>query len=361
MAESHLFAADPLTRAIEGIVAAGGSSAAEARIVAENLVTANLLGHDSHGIGMIPRYVDSLLEGGLVPNQSPTVKLDSGSMLALDGNRGYGQSIGRQAMAMAIERAKQHGTCIMGLGRSHHLARIGQWAEQATAAGLVSIHFTNVISRAIVAPFGGGDARFGTNPVTIGIPLPGEPPMILDFATARVAQGKMRVAYNKGVKVPADHLIDDAGRPTDDPKFAVVPPFGAIRTFGEHKGFGLAVVCELLGGALTGGGTWHEEYKGNKQVLNGMLSIVFDPARLGTGDAFAAEARAFLDWVRSGPAEQGVDKVRIAGEPEREWSARRRVEGLPVDATTWADILAAGEKVKVPRATTQARAEGRAV
>lgn len=360
MSSNPLFQAAPLTRAIEGIVAAGGSSAEEARIVAENLVTANLLGHDSHGVGMIPRYVDSLLEGGLVANQRPTVKIDSGAMLAVDGNRGYGQVIGKLAMEMAIERARAHGTCIMGIGRSHHLARIGQWAEQATAAGMVSIHFTNVISRPIVAPFGGGDARFGTNPVTIGIPLPGEPPMILDFATSRVAQGKMRVAHNKGVKVPPDHLIDDQGRPSDDPRFAVVPPFGAIRTFGEHKGYGLAMVCELLGGALTGGGTQHAPWDGNKQVLNGMLSIVFDPARLGTADAFAHEARAFLDWVRNGPVGEGFDRVRLAGEPEREWKAKRLAEGLPVDATTWNEILAAGEKLKVPRDTTDRRARDRA-
>lgn len=359
MSSTHLFHAAPLTRAIEGIVAAGGSSAEEARIVAENLVTANLLGHDSHGVGMIPRYVDSLLEGGLLANQTPTVKIDTGAMLAIDGNRGYGQVIGKRAMEMAIERARVHGTCIMGIGRSHHLARIGQWAEQASAAGMISIHFTNVISRPIVAPFGGGDARFGTNPVTIGIPLPGEPPMILDFATSRVAQGKMRVAHNKGVSVPPDHLIDSDGRPSNDPRYAVVPPFGAILTFGEHKGYGLAMVCELLGGALTGGGTQHAAWDGNKQVLNGMLSIVFDPARLGTADAFAQEARAFLDWVRAAPVGEGHDRVRLAGEPEREWRAKRTVEGMPVDDTTWNEILAAGEKLKVPRATTDARARAR--
>lgn len=360
MAEYRNVAVEPLTRAIEGIVAAGGSSAEEARTVAANLVTANLLGHDSHGIGMIPRYVDSLLQGGLVPNQRPSVRMDGGTMLALDGNFGYGQSVGPVAMDMAIERAREHGTCIMGLGRVHHLARIGHWAEQATAAGLISLHFTNVLSRPIVAPFGGGDARFGTNPCTIGIPLPGEPPMILDFATSVVAQGKMRVAHNKGEASPPGRLIDTAGRPTTDPKYAVVPPFGAILTFGEHKGYGLAVVAEILGGALTGGGTWNKPYDGkSKRVLNGMLTILFDPKRMGNEDFFASETRAFLDWLRSGPVAPGYDRVRIAGEPERETRAKRVAEGVPVDPTTWDEILTAGEKLKVPRATTQARADGR--
>ena len=143
----------------------------------------------------------------------------------------------------------------MTLGRSHHLGRIGAWGELAAAKGLISINFVNVISRAIVAPHGGADARFGTNPVCIAIPLPGEAPFVLDMATSAVAQGKVRVAHNKGEKVSSDWLIDDHGNPTTDPRYGVIEPFGALRTFGLHKGYGLAVACELLGGALSGGGT----------------------------------------------------------------------------------------------------------
>ena len=225
---------DSLIKAIEAIVLAGGSEAREAKIVAENLVAANLTGHDSHGVGMIPRYVDSLLEGGLVVNQHPKVLFDGGAMISLDGQSGYGQVIGLEAMDIGIARAKQHGMCVMGLGRSHHLCRIGQWAEQAVAAGLISLHFTNVVSRSIVAPHGGADARFGTNPMTVGIPIPNEPPFILDMATSAVAQGKIRVAHNKREKVSPEWLIDDKGQPTDSPAFGTVEPFGALRTFGLH-------------------------------------------------------------------------------------------------------------------------------
>jgi uncharacterized oxidoreductase len=225
-----------LVKAIEAIVLAGGSDAREAKLVAENLVMANLLGHDSHGIGMIPRYVDALLEGGLAANQHPKATLDTGALLALDGCKGYGQTIGFEAMQMAIERAQRHGSCVMVLGNAHHLGRIGHWAEMAVAKGLISIHFVNVISHARVAPYAGRDARFGTNPVCIGIPLPGEAPFLLDMATSAVAQGKMRVAHNKREKVAPGLLIDNEGRPTDDPRYAVVPPHGAILAFGGHKG-----------------------------------------------------------------------------------------------------------------------------
>src|SRR5262245_16661639 len=142
-----IYKAKALSAAIEAIVAAGGSDAREAKIVADNLVTANLTGHDSHGVGMIPRYIESLLEGGLKVNQHPKMLFYGGAMISLDGQSGYGQVIGLEAMETGIGRARQHGMCVMGLGRSHHLCRIGQWAEQAVAAGLISLHFTNVISR----------------------------------------------------------------------------------------------------------------------------------------------------------------------------------------------------------------------
>ena len=346
-----LFKKEFLINAINTVVAAGGSNAREARIVAENLVTANLTGHDSHGVGMIPRYVDSLLEGGLVVNQHPKIVFDGGAMISLDGQAGYGQVIGMEAMDIGIARAKQHGMCVMGLGRSHHLCRIGQWAEQAVAAGLISLHFTNVISRSIVAPHGGADARFGTNPMTVGIPIPNEPPFILDMAPSAVAQGKIRVAHNKREKVSSDWLIDDKGNPTPDPKFGVIEPFGALRTFGLHKGYGLAVVCELLGGALTGGGTWHSDDRSKKRVWNGMLTILIDPKRLGTGDVFGTETTAFLESLRKSPVAPGFDKVRIAGEPERETRIKRERDGISVDDNTWEEIVAAGAKLKLTRET----------
>ena len=353
-----LFKAEPLMRAIEAVVAAGGSDAREARLVAENLVTANLLGHDSHGIGMIPRYIDAVLEGGLAPNQHPKATLDTGALLALDGCRGYGQVIGREATQMAIERARQHGSCVMALGNSHHLGRIGHWAEMAVAEGLVSIHFVNVISHARVAPYGGRDARFGTNPCCIGIPLPGEAPFVLDYATSAVAQGKLRVAHNKREKVPPGRLIDPEGRPTDDPRYAVIPPFGAMLAFGEHKGYGMAIACELLGGALSGGGTWHYEESTRQRVMNGMVAILIDPKRLGTAAAFEREARLFLEWLRKGRPAPGFDRVRLAGEPEREMRAKRMREGIPVDDTTWQEIQRAADKVKLSREQLQRLAKG---
>lgn len=350
--------ADALRAQISAIIAAAGSSAAEARTVADNLVLANLSGHDSHGVGMVPRYVDAVLEGGLKPNTGVSVLLDTGTLLTLDGQRGYGQVVGEQAMAAGIARAQTHGSCIMTLANAHHLGRIGHFAEMAVAQGLVSLHFVNVLSRPVVAPWGGGDGRFGTNPCCIGAPIKGREPFVLDFATSRVAQGKMRVAYNEGRTVEPGYLIDAQGQPTTDPGVVVVAQpgsdtapggmglFGALMTFGEHKGYGMAIACELLGGALTGSGTWHRPADNARAVINGMLTILIDPARLGTQAAFEQEALAFVDWLRQSPAGADSDGVRIAGEPERAARVQRAQAGITIDDQTWAEIESAGVKAR---------------
>ena len=347
MAKMHTIHVQPLTAAVKMLVRGFGSAPREVDLVTENLIQANLTGHDSHGIGMLPRYSEAYVEGGLVANAHVKMVLDHGALLRLDGQAGFGQVIGHESMDLGIARAKQLGSCIVALGNSHHLCRIGAWAEMAVAAGLVSVHFVNVISRPIVAPFGGGDARFGTNPFTVGIPVAGSDPILLDFATSVMAQGKARVAYNKGEQMPPGRLIDDNGMPTTDPKFAVVEPYGAIATFGEYKGYGLAVVCELLGGALAAGMTCHEPASGKKRVLNGMLTILFDPARLSEGASFANEMQSFIEWVKASPPQPGFDRVLLAGEPEKLTRAKRLVEGIPVDETSWDEILTAAERLKV--------------
>jgi uncharacterized oxidoreductase len=345
MPPTHLIPLDRLRVAVGELMLGFGSDAREAELVTDNLLQANLTGHDSHGIGMLPRYANAFLEGGLRPNAHVLTRLDSGTLLALDGQAGFGQVIGREAMELGIERAKRHGSCIMALANAHHLCRIGAWAEMAVDQGLVSIHFVNVIARPIVAPWGGSDGRFGTNPFAVGIPVPGGEPIVLDMATSVVAQGKVRVAYNKGETLPPGQLLDDRGAPTTDPRYGVVEPVGALRAFGEHKGFGLALVCELLGGALAGGLAVHGGADAKQRVLNGMLTILLDPGRLCDANVFGAEMQAFLDWVKASPPQAGVDRVRVAGEPERETRARRLASGIPVDDNTWGELLVTATKL----------------
>jgi hydroxycarboxylate dehydrogenase B len=347
--DSVVVTAANLHAAICAIVCRAGSSEVEARLVADQLVEANLAGHDSHGVGIIPRYAASLQSGSLRPNQHVSLVHDAGPVLTLDGNQGYGQAIGFEAMELGIARARAHGTAIVGLANAHHLGRIGHWAEQCSRAGLVSVHFVSVRARPIVAPWGGRDARLGTNPFCVGVPRRDEDPLILDFATSRVAQGKTRVAYNRGEPMPPGTLIDDRGDPTTDPRYSVVQPYGAILPLGEHKGYGLALLCEILGGALTGGETMHDGEE-RPYILNGMLTILIDPERMATAGNLAAEATALVDFVTASPPADGVDRIRIPGEPERESRRARMASGIPIDPATWAEVLDAAEQLGLPRA-----------
>jgi uncharacterized oxidoreductase len=150
-------------------------------------------------------------------------------------------------------------------------------------------------------------------------------------------------------------LIDDHGNPTTDPRYSVIEPVGAILPFGEHKGSGLALICELLGGALSGGRTWHQPADGKRKVLNSMLSILISPEKLGTAGNLFGELEQFVTWFKASPPAAGVEEILIAGDPERRWKKQRLAEGIPVDATTWQEILAAGEKFGVAASQTRQR------
>jgi uncharacterized oxidoreductase len=322
-----------------------GSEAAEARLVADHLVLANLSGHDSHGVGMIPRYLQSLRDGELTLNVHAQVARDAGAVLTIEGGRGFGQVAAHEAMALGIRRAQQLGVCAVGLRNAHHIGRIGHWAEQCAEAGLVSFHFVNVAGDPLVAPFGGIDARIGTNPFCAAFPRAGRPPLVLDFATSRIAFGKTRVAYNKGQPVPPDSVIDHAGNPSNDPRVVHEDPRGCLLPFGGHKGYGMAALCEIFAGALSGGFTTHQgTLMTNSAIINCMMSVIIDPQAFDAPDA-QQEADAFVDWLRTSRLAQGVDGVLVPGEPELAKRAERGAHGTPIDAASWAQITQAARDV----------------
>ena len=312
---------------------AAGSGPGEAAIVSDHLVGANLAGHDSHGVGMIMPYVRSLKAGELQLNQRITVVTDSGSLLVVDGNRGIGQAMAKQTMDLAIGRARRDGVAIIGLRNTHHIGRVGHWAEQAIAAGMASIHFTNVVSRPLVSPHGGGQSRFGTNPLTVGLPRKDAPPILLDFATSAIAVGKVRVAYNKKAQAPAGALIDHEGKPTTNPAVMYEEPLGALLTAAGHKGYALAMVCDLLGSAIFGGVTPQPSRLRVPGLYNNMLAIVFDPSRFGAAEHFEKETREFIEYVQSARRTDPDTPIEVPGDAERRYR-KERAQTLPVDAGT---------------------------
>src|ERR671918_2274389 len=238
------------------ICAAGGSAEREADLVADHLVEANLTGHDSHGVGLLPIYIENVRAGRLVPNRHAELASERGAVLVIEGNRGYGQVIGYEAMQLGMARAQDQGVALLAIRNSFHLGRIGHWAEQCARGGFASIHFVNVIDHPpLQAPYGGAEARISTNPFCAALPGEDGPAVLLDMATSKIAIGKARVARNKGVPVPEDSVLDAAGRPSRDASVMFSQPQGALIAMGEHKGSGLAILCELLAGVLTGGRT----------------------------------------------------------------------------------------------------------
>ncbi|SME97464.1 uncharacterized oxidoreductase [Tistlia consotensis] len=341
-----LLAAPALQVRVEAIFAALGCAPREATAIAEHLVLANLMGHDSHGVSLIPLYVRMVREGRVAPNRRVSTVLDAGPLVTLEAHRGFGQATALEAMELAVARARRDGAAVVGLRNSHHVGRVGHWAERCAAAGLVSLHFVNVVgSAAVVAPFAGADARIHTNPVAIGMPRPGDEPLILDFATSRVAQGKLRVAMNRGLQVPEGHLIDAEGRPSTEPRVTYEPPFGALLPFGEHKGSGLGLFCDLLAGALTGGGTAHAGTLEEGVYLNNMLSIVLDPQRLGGQASWQRDLLDGIAWFAASPPRDPERPVLLPGEPERLTRRRRLAEGIPIDRETWRQIEEAARSV----------------
>jgi uncharacterized oxidoreductase len=329
---------------------AAGSNDGEARLTADHLVGANLAGHDSHGVSMAGPYVRSLTANELQLNQKLSVVTDTESLLVVDGNRGIGQSMAHQTMQLAIERARKNGVVIVGLKNTHHIGRVGHWAEEAIAAGLASIHFTNVVSRALVAPHGGSQSRFGTNPLTVGLPRKDGPPILLDFATSAVAVGKIRVAYNKKVAAPKGALVDHAGNATTNPAVMYEEPLGALLTAAGHKGYALAMVCDLLGSALFGGNTPLPSRLRVPGLYNNMLAIVFDPARFGSAGHFEAEAKAFIEYVQSSRRTSPDAAIEIPGDAERRFR-RERAQALPVDTGTLKTMDDAARGVNALRGT----------
>lgn len=324
-----------------------GWSEQDSRETAEHLVLANLMGHDSHGVGMVPLYINHWVSGHLKPSSKPTTRIETAPFLVIDGNVALGQPTANAAIRRASAMAKGHGVTILNLLNAHHIGRIGHYAEMAAVEGLVSMFWVNVAGRPpIVAPFGARDARFGTNPHTIGVP-DGDKPLILDFATSRMAHGKARVALNKGVPVPEGYLIDHEGRPTTDPRAVFDEPLGALMSFGDHKGAGIAAMVEILSAGLGGGATMPDTAV-RENVLNSMFGILLDPSRLDPDEkARAGRISRIAAFQRAARPQPGVDRVRAPGDMEREVKAQRMRDGIPVDDGTWKLMVETAGKVGV--------------
>ena len=346
---------EEITAWLTAIFEQAGCPSEEANLIAVHLVDADASGHASHGIVRVPRYIDYIKDGTVRPVCAYQTLVDAGNLRLLDGQFSFGQVLGHHVVSLAENLCEQTGLGIIALRNAGHLGRIGGWAEMLADIGLVSVHFVTVAGSRIVAPFGGKQARISTAPVAIGVPHKSEDNsaehFILDFATSRVAEGKILVSQKTGSALPADAMVDADGQDSQTPTTIYgatatsnVPDprggDGAIQTFGQHKGSGLGLACELLAGALTGAGTNAHD----RPFCNGMLSIVLDPRQLNTDDHIAAEVSVFIASIRQTAPRQKGQPVLIPGDPERAKRAAANQHGVELNSTV-ADQLKAISKM----------------
>ena len=353
--------ANELSKLVRDIFIKAGCSPAEGDRIGKSLVGANLTGHDSHGVVRVPRYLEWKAEGAFIADRKVEVVRETPVLAVVDGLYGFGQTVAPQAVEIGIKKCKAMGLSAVALRNAGHVGRVGEWAEMAAQAGLVSIHYVNAASSLLVAPFGGVDRRMSTAPYAIGVPRRGEDPLVLDFATSVVAEGKVLVASQGGKKLPDDALVDPSGKISGDPRVLYgdyasggdrdyLKGEGAIRAFGEHKGSGLAFMVEILGGSLTGTGAAIE----GRRWANGMLSFYVDPAQFDPDDLFPADVKRYVQFFKSSrPIEQGGE-VLVPGEPELRTRRNRLAEGVPLSDDIWARIVTSAREVGVDEVTIQA-------
>ncbi len=332
-----VFPPQQLTTIAQDVFVAAGVEQEEARIVAEHLVQSNLAGHDSHGVLRIPEYVEWMEAGGVALGQHISTVHETDTLAVIEGGWGFGQVIGLEAFEVAINKAQDAGLCIVAVSQCGHIGRVGHYPELAAQHGLVTVLFVNTHGAGkLAAPWGGRGRRLSANPISVGIPRKNAEPLVLDMATSAIAEGKLMDMLNRGVSAPPDCIVDAEGNPTTDPVAYFGPPQGALLPFGQHKGFGLSFVIDILAGALSGAGCSRDSAT---RIGNGFLAFLVRPDHLRDEAAFYADVDALVHHVKSSELAAGFDEILAPGEPEIRTRQQRTRDGIPVDDGAWGKIV----------------------
>ncbi|HEU5316030.1 MAG TPA: Ldh family oxidoreductase [Chloroflexota bacterium] len=341
MAEMTFVPPDTLEDLTTRIFVAAGTPEDLAKHVAQHLVKANLSGHDSHGVIRIPAYIAQSKTERLAPSARPEVVKEGPSSAVVDGKRGFGQVAASFAMDVAIRKATETGVAGVSIRRANHIGRLGHYSEEAAERGFIA--FVSFGSAAPgsghMAPFGGAQRHFGTNPISFGIPSKETPPVIVDFATTMVAEGKIQVARAKHAELPPGCIVDKEGKPSTNPHDFYNG--GMILPAGGHKGYGLSMVAALLGAGLTAEAAATEGRGG------GVFVLAINPRAFTTEEAFFGTVDNVAGAVKKVPTAPGFSEVLLPGEPEAKARAERRKDGVPVPADTWEAIGGAAKELGV--------------
>ena len=346
------FTQEQLQKITADIFQAGGVPSDEAAIIAELLVASNLAGHDSHGVLRIPQYIELIASGLIQPGAPMEIERESPSHALINGKWGFGHVVAQKAMSLAIEKAKSSTISAISVYNCNHIGRIGSYPMMAAEAGMVGITMVNAGGTALyVTPFGGRDGRLATNPIAIATPTREGQPILLDITSSVVAQGKIRVALNRGESVPLGWLINSEGEPTSNPQDLMASPPGALLPLGGiagHKGYALSLMIDILGGALSGAGC---SGSGNTRLQNGILMIVLDIANFTPLNDFYDHVDELVAHVKASPTAPGFEEILTPGEVEARQTELRLRDGIPIDDETWRQIQETAAEVGIPELT----------
>ncbi len=326
--------AEKLMDVAKALLVAAGASQDEAAVVARYNIGANLVGHDSHGIILIPTYIDRIKAGHIVPQAPWVITQETATTTVIDGNWGFGYVVTDRAMRYTIEKAKTQNVAAATVFRQSHIGRLASYPLLAAGEGMIAmITADSGRSPKHVAPYGGAKARLGTNPICFAVPSNLDGPLVFDMATSAAAAGKINVATARGDQVPGGWLIDAEGKPSTDPR--VLRSGGALLPLGGtegYKGTGLAAIVEILSGLLTGLGFGIEP---TGRHNDGCFIAVFKVEAFRSLSTFKQEVTEFAQYLKATPPAQGFTEVFYPGEVEFRKEQDRRKNGVPVEDATW--------------------------
>lgn len=339
------FPAEALRARVSTLYRAVGLPEADAALVADTLVRADLWGHSSHGVMRAPWYLERVRQGVMRPVTDAVRLVDAGAIALVDGREGVGQVIARDAMLDAVARAKRHGVGVVSVRNSNHHGALGYFTRLAAEAGCIGMLAAN--GGPAMAPWGGRRMAVGTNPWSIAAPAGRHAPMMLDIANTVVARGKIFLARQKGAPIPGHWALDAEGRRTTDPVAALE---GVILPMAEHKGYAIALMMDVLSGVLSGSGILTEvssPFKTDKPSRCGHFFLALDIAAFGPRASFEARMEQMIAEVKAVPLAPGHHEILYPGELEARNEARHAREGLELPEKTLAELRAEAQRLGV--------------
>jgi uncharacterized oxidoreductase len=332
------------------LLAAVGVARDEAGIVAASLVGANLRGHDSHGVMRLPQYIGFIEQGQYRHGVDLSVEAETPGAVVCNGQWGLGQVQAHRLLDLVIPKVREIGVAVGTARDCGHIGRLGEYAERAAGQGLLLLATVNnggAVQR--VAPPGGLEPRLSTNPFCAGAPTANpDAPIVVDFGTSVVAEGKVRDYFISKRPVPEGWLLDHLGQPTTDPSVLYEPPMGSMLPLGgeqSYKGFGMGLILDIWAGGLSGGGC--SQTSPRSVPGNNVFFLALDPDRLAGRDLLLGQAADLVRWIRATPRAQGVDDILLPGDPERRILEQRTAFGIPIEDSHGTRLLDLARRLQV--------------